>query len=130
MNSSFELYQNLDAGQMERDNRLQTAILAKEMGLDPVEFAKPFPGANIDAKTITVHNHAVPPVSQETARPVAKKGISTLAAVGIGLLGAAVPGAGILGYLLNNAPAIVQTVEKQTVTPGDGNTKYQLKLLP
>lgn len=70
-------------------------------------------------------------VSQPTAKPTQpKQGLSTLAALGIGLLGAAIPGAGVLGYLLNAAPAVIQTIEKKTVTPGDGDTKYQLRLLP
>lgn len=115
MNQGFELYQNLHAGQMDRMNRLQTALLAKEMDLDPSEYALPFPG-NKSEHNVTINNHypkvEAPPQQMESRVPAVKKGISPLAAIGIGLLSAAVPSAGILWHLLNKAPAVVQQVEK------------------
>jgi hypothetical protein len=50
-------------------------------------------------------------------RPQARKGLSPLAAVALGLLTAAVPAAGVIGYLLNNKPAITNTLEKIVEKP-------------
>lgn len=45
-------------------------------------------------------------------RPQARKGLSPLAAVALGLLTAAVPAAGAIGYLIAAKPVITNTVEK------------------
>lgn len=104
-----DLLRNLSRGQYERMNRLGTAILAKEVGLDPTEFAQPFPGNQ--SITINRYPNSTPEVEKKK-KSALRRGLSPLAAAGIGLLGAAIPAAGIIGYMLNRAPAAVSTVEK------------------
>lgn len=120
-----ELRRNIVSGNFDRYNRIQMAVLAKEMGLDPSEYAAQFPG-NRSTKNITFNNYGnpvgdpaptQPVVPVPIAKPVVRKGLSTAAAIGFGLLGAAIPGAGIIGFLLNNAPAVVRQVEKVVEKP-------------
>lgn len=100
----LDLRRNLFTGQLDRVNRIGAAIVAKELGLDPAEFAQPFPGN----QSITV-NHYQPPA----AKPVSRPGLSKLAAVALGLAGAGLPMAGVIGYLLATAkPAIEKIIEK------------------
>lgn len=121
----LELRRNIVSGNLDRYSRIQMAVLAKEMGLDPSEYAAQFPG-NRSEKNFTFNNYGnavgdlaatQPGMPVPVAKPVIRKGLSPLAAIGIGLLGAAVPGAGIIGFLLNKAPAVVQQVEKVVEKP-------------
>jgi hypothetical protein len=101
-----DLRRNLATEQLAKVNRMFAAVTARTLGLDPNEYAKPFPPSNV---TLNV-------LPEKSEKPVSK-GLSPLAAIGIGLLGAAVPGAGIIGFLLNKAPAVVQQVEKVVEKP-------------
>lgn len=117
-------------------NRLGTAVLAKEMGLDPVEFAQPFPGN----QSITINKY--PDAKTETQvspKPLIRKGLSTIAALGLGALSVALPGTGVLiGYLLNKTPAITNTIEKIIEKPGtaittpgqDYNVEVDMEVIP
>lgn len=72
---------------------------------------------------INLGNITINPESAPTAQPPARKtGLSTAAALALGLLTAAVPAAGVIGYLLKAAPA---AVEKVIEKPG---TNYDVKV--
>ncbi len=104
-----DLRRNLHTGQFERMNRLGTAIMAKELGLDPVEFAQPFPGN----QSITVNHFAKEDTPAKPVTRPPRPGLSRLAALGLGLLGASVPAVGVIAYLLGAAkPAIEKIIEK------------------
>lgn len=65
---------------------------------------------------------------EQTQRPQSpRKGLSALAAMGLGLLTAAVPAAGVIGYLLNNKPAI----EKVLHIPGSSyDVDVDMEVIP
>ncbi len=72
---------------------------------------------------INLGNITVNPDPVQTVQaPAQKSGLSTAAAVALGLLTAAVPAAGVIGYLLKAAPA---AVEKVIEKPG---TNYDVKV--
>ena len=72
---------------------------------------------------INLGNITINPESAPNPQPPARKnGLSTAAAVALGLLTAAVPAAGVIGYLLKAAPA---AVEKVIEKPG---TNYDVKV--
>lgn len=118
----LDLRRNLFSGRVDQFNRMGLALAAKELGLDPVEYAQPFPGN----KSVTINNFppsepAPQPVTPPVAKPVAavnRPGLSPLAGIALGLLTVAVPAAGAIGYLLNTAPAVISTIEKVVEKPG------------
>jgi hypothetical protein len=108
LDDETELRRNLATGQLDRVNRIHAAVYAKRLGLEPSEFAKQFPGNHITVQ--------LPP--EPTIPPAPRKGLSTLAALGLGALGIASPvAAGVIGYLLNTKPAITNTLEKIVEKP-------------
>ena len=121
----LDLRRNLFSGQLDRVNRIGAAVVANELGLDPVEFAPPFPGN----QSITIHKY---PESQPVAaaKPLIRKGLSTAAAIGIGLLTAAVPAAGVVGYLLNSK-VVEKSVEKIIKQPGTNyDVDVEMEVIP
>jgi len=82
-----ELRRNIKTGQLAEYSRMQLAVMARQLGLDPDEYNKPYPG-----NSVTVH---LPP---EPAP--AGKALSWAKGFALAALGAAVPGIGLAGFFL------------------------------
>lgn len=107
MNEEAELRQNIATGQQDRYARLQVAMLARGLGFDPKEFAKPFPGNHINV----THNHAKPVFQGGNLRPI----LGTLLGLGLGAAGVAIGGP-LLGGLFSSTSEKV--IEKIITKPG------------
>jgi hypothetical protein len=118
-----DLRRNLATGQFYQMSRMETALMAKELGLDPAEYAQPFPGNH----TITV-NHAPPAVPKS-----AGVGIGKLAAVALGAAG--LTAVGVLGWPAAATwlatKATERVVEKVITQPGqDYDVKVRMQVIP
>ena len=121
----MDLRRNLATGQFDRMQRIEVALLAKEMGLDPTEYAQPFPGN----QSITI-NHA-PPASQRADKP--SSGVGKLAAVALTAAGLGV--AGTLGWPFLTAwaakQATTRVIDRVITKPGtDYDVQVDMQVIP
>jgi len=109
-----DLVNNCQTYDLAESQRLRRALLAKEAGLPPEEFARPFPGNNV---TIT-HNH--PPEESSMLKKLAPLVLS-------GLLGAG--GVGALALVSRAVPntSPVPPPATQPATPAPGPLDLRVK---
>lgn len=123
----MDLRRNLATGQFDRMQRIEVALLAKEMGLDPAEYAQPFPGNS----TITINHHGQ---AAEAAQKPAGTGLGKIAAAALiaGGLGAGGVGLGLPWLASILIPkATEKVIEKVITKPGSSyDVQVDMQVIP
>lgn len=123
----MDLRRNLATGQFDRMQRIEIALLAKEMGLDPTEYAQPFPGNS----SITInHNPPAQPAAKQSAGPsLAKIATAALVAGGLGAGGVGLALPWLSSLLIPKATEKV--IEKVITKPGaDYDVQVDMQIIP
>jgi len=122
-----DLRRNLATGQFDRMQRIEVALLAKEMGLNPAEYSQPFPGNS----TITINNHGQ--AGAGATKPVGA-GLGKIAAAGLiaGGLGAGRVGLGLPWLASILLPkATEKVIEKVITKPGSSyDVQVDMQVIP